>query len=267
MFFKIRKNVIFFCIVITCLFLAYATYMFYTEFHALDPSANVGLLLFYNLQSAGMYFVYVLVLLLIASNSVGLSNLMDYKTKFVLFEFLREKSIEKTILKQLKGNFIFSFMVSLLLKLVYLLYIHLFLRPIDLSIPLAGSYDQSLVPGIIMNLLFYLLLSSIGFGIFSVFLQLIGLFIKNDYVFRGLGIVIGILLIIGPAVLGSLSDQLAFLSNVLFLPMLITPGIDTLPIVSQYPPIFVVGASLLIYAFITILLAWLWIRKVEKYDI
>jgi hypothetical protein len=259
----LEKKTYFVFLIATFFILGYATFLFYHDvFHDLNP-ANSGLALFYNLQTAQLYLPFTIVLFLVSSNTYGLSTIVDFKTKFFRFEMTRYKNYEVAIMHRLKNNFIISFLFAIFLRIVLLIYIHFFLNPISFN-STGMDYDTSLFPDPFINLILYILLSGIGFGLFCLFIQLIGHFLKNDYVFRGLGVIVGILLFILPAFLPMLGNVFLVVASFLYLPTLLSPGLEQLPQQVHIDNLYLTLGSFALYFCAASLLAYLFIKRIGK---
>ena len=117
----------------------------------------------------------------------------------------------------------------------------------------------------LLSFAMFALISSIGWGIFAVFVFSIGLFIKKNSIFLILGALIATGLIVGPGLLVMvLPKSLLFASfiNVLFIPSLIAPGQMVLAVFNGKTPnvylTFLIATA--IYSSAAWLLTGLWIK-------
>lgn len=103
-----------------------------------------------------------------------------------------------------------------------------------------------------------IILSSIGYALFSHFLFSLQYFIKNVYLYRTLGLLVSLILYIGASVLshtfyntsGSLLATLAYFLNII---NILTPSIIKSPVLNNNPYLFYIGTALLYYLLSSIL--------------
>lgn len=198
---------------------------------------ETGIAYFYDIQSPfGSIFLVVGSTLLIPLLYSETINRVD-KNNFDQFIIVRKGSKKGYYLNVYLVNFLVTIIYYFILQMVILAVINFFVAPIHLLphsdyLKSAGAcFSQNGFT----NLLVYLILSVIGYGVFSSLVLSVGLLIKNTYVFYGLGIIIYLILIIIPAVVGSQINLLLIPSYILMAPSLLTPtlqqiGGDSLPI-------------------------------------
>ena len=105
---------------------------------------------------------------------------------------------------------------------------------------------------LLLNLIIYIILSSIGYALFSHFLFSLQYFVKNVYLYRALGLLVSLILYIGASVLshtfyntsGSLIATLAYFFNII---NILTPSIIKSPVLNNNPHLFYIGTALLYY--------------------
>lgn len=146
--------------------------------------------------------------------------------------------------------------------LLTILIIHLFFFKISFSInPIymdATRQTNLLSSSLFLNLIIYIILSSIGYALFSHFLFSLQYFIKNVYLYRTLGLLVSLILYIGASVLsytfyntsGSLLATLAYFLNII---NILTPSIIKSPVLNNNPYLFYIGTALLYYLLSSIL--------------
>lgn len=117
----------------------------------------------------------------------------------------------------------------------------------------------------ISSWLIFVLLSSIGWGIYAMFIYSVGLFINKNSVFIIIGAVIGILLIIGPVLL-LVSEYLAFPLTVILFQSLTAPGQLNFNVYNAYNyNVFLISTlSGIFYLTASLGLANLWIKTKQK---
>lgn len=114
----------------------------------------------------------------------------------------------------------------------------------------------------LVHLMLYILTSSIGWGIFSVLIFAIGLYIGKNVIYIIIGPVVGLMMILLPVLGGINNKMLVFIANLIFSPALIAPG--QVNIASQNPPLglFLTWIIIaLIYSSLAFLLISFWQKK------
>jgi hypothetical protein len=117
----------------------------------------------------------------------------------------------------------------------------------------------------LIDLTTFVVLSAIGWGVYSVFIFSIGLFIKKTSIFVVLGVIVGtgLILLSGMANLG-LGGKLASFFYVWFLPVLISPG--KMSFGAYLPPVNILLAfwiAVLVYLAISWLIMRLWLKQMR----
>ena len=164
--------------------------------------------------------------------------------------------------KERQFNFFATFILILITHLLTILIIHLFFFKISFSINpiyMNATRQTNLLSGsLLLNLIIYMILSSIGYALFSHFLFSLQYFIKNVYLYRTLGLLVSLILYIGASVLshtfyntsGSLTATLAYFLNII---NILTPSIIKSPVLNNNPHLFYIGTALLYYLLSSIL--------------
>ena len=162
--------------------------------------------------------------------------------------------------KERQFNFLATFI--LMTHLLTILIIHLFFFKISFSInPIhmnATRQTNLLSSSLLLNLIIYMILSSIGYALFSHFLFSLQYFITNVYLYRTLGLLVSLVLYIGASVLshtfyntsGSWLATLAYFHNII---NILTPSIIKSPVLNNNPYLFYIGTALLYYLLSSIL--------------
>lgn len=224
-----------------------------------DP--EMGLDFFYYLQDSGLTLILYVLTTLIVPNIISADFLLYEHNKFNHFMITRMSS-SLYHKKERHFNFLATFILILMTHLLTILIIHLFFFKISFSInPIymdATRQTNLLSSSLFLNLIIYIILSSIGYAIFSHFLFSLQYFIKNVYLYRTLGLLVSLILYIGASVLshtfynasGSLLATLAYFLNII---NILTPSIIKSPVLNNNPYLFCIGTALLYYLLSSIL--------------
>lgn len=224
-----------------------------------DP--EMGLDFFYYLQDSGLTLILYVLTTLIVPNIISADFLLYDHNKFNHFLITRMSS-SLYHKKERQFNFLATFILILMTHLLTILIIHLFFFKISFSInPIymnATRQTNLLSSSLLLNLIIYMILSSIGYALFSHFLFSLQYFIKNVYLYRTLGLLVSLILYIGASVLshtfyntsGSLTATLAYFLNII---NILTPSIIKSPVLNNNPHLFYIGTALLYYLLSSIL--------------
>lgn len=224
-----------------------------------DP--EMGLDFFYYLQDSGLTLILYVLTTLIVPNIISADFLLYEHNKFNHFMITRMSS-SLYHKKERHFNFLATFILILMTHLLTILIIHLFFFKISFSInPIymdATRQTNLLSSSLFLNLIIYIILSSIGYAIFSHFLFSLQYFIKNVYLYRTLGLLVSLILYIGASVLshtfyntsGRLLATLAYFLNII---NILTPSIIKSPVLNNNPYLFYIGTALLYYLLSSIL--------------
>lgn len=267
--FKSKKKLllfsIYFIVVIVRIFISYkGAYSSIPEKEMIlmkskDP--EMGLDFFYYLQDSGLTLILYVLTTLIVPNIISADFLLYEHNKFNHFMITRmSSSIYHK--KERQFNFLATFILIFMTHLLTVLIIHLFFFKISFSInPIymnATRQTNLLSSSLFLNLIIYMVLSSIGYALFSHFLFSLQCFIKNVYFYRTLGLLVSLILYIGASVLshtfyntsGSLLATLAYFLNII---NILTPSIIKSPVLNNNPHLFYIGTALLYYLLSSIL--------------
>lgn len=224
-----------------------------------DP--EMGLDFFYYLQDSGLTLLLYVLTTLIVPNIISADFLLYEHNKFNYFLITRMSS-SLYHKKERQFNFLATFILILMTHLLTILIIHLFFFKISFSInPIymnATRQTHLLSSSLLLNLIIYMILSSLGYAFFSHFLFSLQYFIKNVYLYRTLGLLVSLILYIGASVLshtfyntsGNLLATLAYFLNII---NILTPSIIKSPVLNNNPHFFYIGTALLYYLLSSIL--------------
>lgn len=221
----------------------------------------MGLDFFYYLQDSGLTLILYVLTTLIIPNIISADFLLYEHNKFnhFLITLMSSSLYHK---KERQFNFLVTFILIFMTHLLTILIIHLFFFKISFSInPIymdATRQTNLLSSSLFLNLIIYIILSSIGYALFSHFLFSLQYFIKNVYLYRTLGLLVSLILYIGASVLshtfyntsGSLLATLAYFLNII---NILTPSIIKSPVLNNNPHFFYIGTALLYYLLSSIL--------------
>lgn len=224
-----------------------------------DP--EMGLDFFYYLQDSGLTLIFYVLTTLIVPNIISADFLLYDHNKFNQFMITRMSS-PLYYKKERQFNFIATFILILITHLLTIFIIHLFFFKISFSINpiyMNATRQTNLLSGsLLLNLIIYIILSSIGYALFSHFLFSLQYFVKNVYLYRALGLLVSLILYIGASVLshtfyntsGNLIATLAYFFNII---NILTPSIIKSPVLNNNPHLFYIGTALLYYLLSSIL--------------
>ena len=204
--------------------------------------SDSGLHMFYTLCNSGLFLPFELLLLFLSSNFIASDF---YNNKYSGFQnYIVTRVGEKNRLKyEIKQVLKCSFLLRFILHIFILLIIHIFFSRIsfheysDVSYYVEGA--AALFSNSKVSLLLYLIYSSIGFSIYSLFIYSLIVVIKNKYVYRVSGIVVFIGLVVCTALFGN--ELYKYFNDIKFAnpimqainPMnLLSPGVDSLTTVT-----------------------------------
>lgn len=224
-----------------------------------DP--EMGLDFFYYLQDSGLTLILYVLTTLIVPNIISADFLLYEHNKFNHFLITRMSS-SLYHKKERQFNFLATFILILMTHLLTILIIHLFFFKISFSInPIymnATRQTHLLSSSLLLNLIIYMILSSLGYALFSHFLFSLQYFIKNVYLYRILGLLVSLILYIGASVLshtfyntsGNLTATLAYFLNII---NILTPSIIKSTVLNNNPHLFYIGTALIYYLLSSIL--------------
>lgn len=170
----------------------------------LEAKGVYGLSFFYTSLSAGTLYAVYIILILITPNLFASEFLINRNNGFS--NLIKSRIGYK---RYFKNNiiilFVSSFVTLLVFQLFVLLLIHMVYAPIEFtyfSIGVTSTSSQFLHPNEIINLVLYIVCTSLGYGIFSVFLFSMQAWLRNVYLFRLSGLIAGLLLSTGIVMVG-----------------------------------------------------------------
>lgn len=167
--------------------------------------------------------------------------------------------LKKSVLKIFSAASLFS----LIVELYEIILINWFYFPFAFtSNSLFLSERASFSSNSLVHLMLYILTSSIGWGIFSVLIFAIGLYISKNIIYIIIGPIVGFMTILLPILAGVNNKILVFIANLILSPALVSPG--QINIASQNPPLGLLWTWIIIavlYSLVAFLLIKLWHKK------
>lgn len=165
-----------------------------------------GLEIFYTMNNTGLFSIFTFIIAFLSS---GFINIVFYQNKYNDFQkyIITRVGYQKRLLYEIKTVVKVSFMMRFFLHVFLIVIIHLcysrfaFTEYSDITFyydGVAGLFGNSKV-----SLLLYILYSSIGFSVFSLFLYSLIYFIKNKYIYKVSGIILCVLLTISGSLIGN----------------------------------------------------------------
>lgn len=232
--------------------------------------SNRGLSLYYYMQSVGSYIWFYFIMFFIIPNIYSVDILKKRNNHYHYFE-ITKKGYKNYCISNFKKNSLITFFSVLFIHLYLLFLINFFISPIRVD-----TFDQigiyvGLNSNMMINLILYVILSIIGYVVFSNFILSLQLYIKNIYIYRALGIILGIVLFIFPAYLSVIFLRLvpfkflSIISGIFFIPNIIIPSLESISIRVLSPLIGYI-LTLAFYIIVTILIFKYKNIKEHKYE-
>lgn len=229
-----------------------------------------GLTVFYYMQMPGIYLWYYLILCFAIPNVSCAENLQNKRTHYHYFQIIRQ-GYKKYCHRSFIRNFIKTSSAVMIIQVYLLFLIHFCISSINFSAADPSDVYIGLSSNLLVNLICYIIASSIGFGVFSNLLFALQCFIKNIYLFRALGLFLALFLFLLPAYLSRIavmifdSQILSFIFGMFFLPNLILPSIENINVYALSPvPAYLLGSC--IYGIISIYLYKYKCQKEHRYE-
>lgn len=189
---------------------------------------QAGLLYFYNYMSPIDNVIFFVFIYIIATHLHGVWRIQNKRNRYDYFLKTRI-GFKKLYTIDILYNFIEGFILYLLIEILTLFSIHMFCSKIVLYNVFNFAEDyiygaNSIVSNYGLNLLAFVVLSAIGFAIFSSFIYSISFFVKNIFAYRAIGIIFGMLLTVLPTMINFVSPSLSIVWSIPFLPNMLSIG-------------------------------------------
>lgn len=258
--------IVFFLIMIS-LHMTFQESVYHQMNHQLYSSG--GLEFFYYLHSVGQNPYHFICLLLLLPNLVSADYLHD--TQKHISYMIETRVTPKTFYRQTFLLNIFATMVAvLIIEILVLIIIHVFYFPITFNNtvypPLYHATTQLLCSHEIINLILFILMTALGYSLVSALIMTLGTWVHNIYVYRCLGVIVGIALVLLPALLQVYIpiDNLAFIIQIQNLIGLGIEGVRENPLGMSYIMLYITCASL--YSIVIVSLSAIQIKRRVRYD-
>lgn len=280
-FFNNHKLFLFLVIILYVVAIIYTYYSYDSGYYQMTQIYNgrseleatdLSLGFYYSVQMAGISLWVPLIMLFLipnlyaATNAKSLVNKMNYHIKTRL-------GFKQYIIKTFLANTVISCLIYLLFQIILIFVIYILMG--KFAFGLSSDIESNLnilSDNYFYNFVFYLLYSMIGYVVFSNFILAVSLRIKNQYIIRGLGLILGIALTVIPAIifvsLYNFTNLKLFLNlgSFIFARCILMPGnflesgviFNSIHITYWYGIIF--------YLFITFLILLFSWRKEYKYE-
>lgn len=163
----------------------------------------------------------------ITAHFMGVTHLQNKKNHFS-YLITSRVGFKKMYVNQIVKNMFYAFVFYLLVQVISLVSIALFCSQVSFVNPFQDDYIyevNSLSSNLILNLVLFILLSSIGFSIFSNFIYSLSFYIKNIFVYRASGIVFGIILTVLPAICNFSVPNFAVFWSTFYLPNILASSV------------------------------------------
>ncbi len=237
-----------------------------------DP--EMGLDFFYFLQDSGLTLIIFILTSSIVPNIISSDFLLYHNNKLdnLLITRISTKQYNNT---KKTVNFIATFLIMVFTHLIMLIAIHLFCFELSFSmseIYLGATRQTNLFSDfLLLSLLIYIILSSLGYALFSNLIFSFQAYVKNIYLYRSLGICISLMVYIGATALSgylySLTGSMLFPTITYFMNIvnIISPGIIITPVLNNNYMLLYIGTSF-VYFFTTLILFEIKERNKYVYD-
>lgn len=236
----------------------------------LAAKGSFGLSFFYDCLSL-QQTLYIYSMLILIIPNVFASDVLRMRNNGCTNAIISRMGYASYFKNNVFITFVFSFLVILLFQIFVLLLIHFVYAPIEFTnftlSNMVYSPGQFLHPNEIINLVLFILCTSVGYGIFSVFLYSLQVWIRNVYLFSIMGFITGLLFSTGNVLIGK-SIYMVFPNAIVehiaagaFIGNLINPGAPSSNVVfGEVPSLWAFGISCMLYGAISLLL----LRKLYK---
>ncbi|WEV70470.1 hypothetical protein OZY43_05875 [Lactobacillus sp. ESL0785] len=228
---------------------------------------NISVHLFFTMQSGGGNDGIMVDLIMMLVFSIIGSGIFVYLKNSNIFSGVQQRVGYRQFLKKgIINTFLSGMGLSLITNLYEMLLINWFYFPFVYNFH-DTNLSEGMRPGYfttndLTEILLFIILAAIGWGIFSVLVFSVGLFVQKNALYISIGPILGLILILLP-ILGNMNNLVwRTFSFSWFLYTLVAPGQYTF--MSQRPPINSLVAFILagvIYLVVALLIINLWYRR------
>lgn len=242
--------------VITFCIMCLGVYLNYKEDYV--NITDFGLATFYNIQSTGFSIVFYLLALFVVPNIFSVQIVIEKQNTYSKFLKTRMGTANYHI-TNLVANSMLTFIFMMSLEILLLFYIHFFLFPLSFQYMGIESVTTGIIANPLINLIIYIPLSALGYTVFSNFILSLKGLINNPYIYRGTGIIIGIILSVLPVIIANViyrtfEIKLFDIFSIIYLPTILLPGVEGFGAFTPYlSPLILYTLSVLLYSFMTYL--------------
>lgn len=265
-FSRIKINKSYLCLFVLCFcIMCIGIYISYKEDYV--DIIDFGLATFYNMQSTGFSIVFYLLALFIIPNIFSIQMVVEKQNTYSKFLKTRLGTHHYHLVNYV-ANTVLTFLFMFFMEILLLLFIHFVLFPISFQYTGIESVTTGIVSNPLWNLVIYIPLSALGYTVFSNFILSLKDLIGNPYVYRGVGLLIGIVLSVLPVMIGvalyrSLEIKMFDIFSVIYLPTILLPGVEGFGSFTPFlHPIILYSISIVFYIFITFIIAMIF-NKME----
>ncbi|WEV44166.1 hypothetical protein OZX56_02755 [Lactobacillus sp. ESL0684] len=235
----------------------------------LSAGGNISVSIFFEMQAGGGNGSEIVDLTMMAVLSVIGSGLFIYIKNNNMFDSVQQRlRYKRFLMKSVITTFLAATGLSIFTNLYEMSLINWFYFPFTYKMndPFLRSHRPSnFTNNDFVEILLFIILGAVGWGIFAIFIFSIGLFVRKNAFYIIVGPIIGLVLILLP-ILGNIHSLIwRVFSYSWFVYTLIAPGQYTF--ISEAPPIkpglsFIIAA--MIYLAAAVLLISIWYKKQRK---
>lgn len=170
----------------------------------IDDYKDAALEFFYYIQCTGINPFLFMIFMLLLPNLVSYDILNQQQNHTT---YLIETRVNKKVYYKISyiQNFIFTFLCVLILEIVLLAVIHFFYGRIHFEQVIYPEHyhalTQTICKNMFLNLISFLVLTSLGYALLSSLLFSIQVFIVHKYIYRCFGVILGISLMVFPVLI------------------------------------------------------------------
>lgn len=198
---------------------------------------TIGLEFYYVLQSPSLYLIFFFFVAFFSANLFPI-DFFKYRNNRFQNQIITRIGYQKQFIYQLKKTLVSSILFRLLCHLVLLLITLCYFPKMSFVIHGMEGYTPILYVfsnSTLLSFILYIIYSTVGFAIFSMFIYSLSYYIKNIYIYRVAGIVFSLLGYIGPALIGNTmmangveAIVIQVIGYLFFSGSLLAPGMDIL---------------------------------------
>ena len=200
---------------------------------AIYPEASLDF--YYSIHDTTQILYLFVLNLFLSPNIISADIFKERKGKFCYLIKTRI-SARKYYISGIISNFLITFFYYVIFEILLILFIHFFLAPISFDFIVdkdftSITHTETFAQNHVLNLLIFIFLTSAGYALFSSFIFSLKSYIKNIYVYRSIGFIIGLVLAVLPVILGATffesfsNEGILHLFSTVYITNIIAPGI------------------------------------------